>query len=66
VRGLIIVGCLLAVGAILFWMPLVIGALLGMIVVLVDYFMQKPSRASVTAQQAREAARLLEGEYQGE
>jgi hypothetical protein len=66
VRGLAIVGGLLVVGLIFMWMPLIVGALLGLIVVVVDYGMQKPSRASVTAQQAREAARLLEGEYQGE
>lgn len=65
-RGLIIVGVLLAVGLIFLWMPLIIGAVLGLIILLVDYGMQNPSRASVTAQQAREAARLLEGEYQGE
>src|ERR1041384_2367231 len=65
-RGLAVVGVLLAVGLIFQWMPLIIGGVLGLVIVLVDYGMQKPSRASVTAQQAREAARLLEGEYQGE
>jgi len=65
-RGLVLVGGMLLVGLIFWWLPLIVGALLGLIIVLVDYGMQKPSRASVTAQQAREAARLLEGEYQGE
>ncbi len=65
-RGLIIIGAILAVGLIFLWMPMIIGAVLGFIILVVDYGMQKPSRASVTAQQAREAARLLEGEYLGE
>jgi hypothetical protein len=66
-RGLIVAAVLLAIAAILQWLAIAIGAILVLIFVAVDYYViQRPSRGIVTAQQAREAARLLEGEYQGE
>jgi hypothetical protein len=66
-RGLIVAAVLLAIAAILQWLAIAIGAILVLIFVAVDYYViQRPSRGTVTAQQAREAARLLEGEYQGE
>lgn len=66
-RGLIIAAVLLLVAAVLKWLVIAIAAILVLIFVAVDYYViQRPTRGTVTAQQAREAARLLEGEYQGE
>lgn len=66
-RGLILAAVLLVIAAILQWLAIAIGAILVAILVCIDYYViQRPSRGTVTAQQAREAARLLEGEYQGE
>lgn len=60
-RGLLIALALIAIGGVLGSPWLIAAALFVLILVIVDYVRQHSGQNTVTAAQAREAARLLEG-----
>jgi hypothetical protein len=63
IMGLLACLLLVSFGVFFYWLPPIVAAVLGMLLLLVDYFRQRPATMEVNVETARAAARTMEGGY---